>query len=103
MHGTVGTASNPNGAYTGVAVNDAVELSCEVFLTSPPPVIVAPGQFVQYAVDLPTLSMTFGAIGVVGSAGSPTVGMINNFPASDGVQGPNATLASKALMYSINH
>ncbi len=103
FRGTVITASNPNGAYAGVALNDAVELRCEVFLTSPAPVVIAPGQYVQYAVDTATMSMTLGSVNVSYTSGSPSVGMINAFPVSDGVQGPNASMGSKNLSYSINH
>lgn len=103
FRGTVSTASNPNGAYTGVMLGDAVELRCEVFTISPPPTVIAPGQFVSYVVDTSTMTMTLGAVTVGYTSGSPSVGMVNAFPVSDGVQGPSAGMGAKTLAYSINH
>jgi hypothetical protein len=103
FHGTVSTASNPNGAYVGVAVGDPVEMRCEVFTIAPPPVVISPNQYVNYVVDTATLTMTLGSVNVAYTSGSPVVGMVNAFPVSDGVQGPSCSVGSKNLGYSINH
>jgi hypothetical protein len=99
--GSVTTASNPNGAYAGVQVGDAVDLVCEVDTLSP--TIVAPGQYVQYTVDTATMSLHIGAMVVPYTGGAPAVGMINAFPVSDGVQDVGASMGSKTLGYSVNH
>ncbi len=101
--GTVTTASNPNGAYAGVQVNDAVELLCEVETVTPPPVVVAPGQYVQYAVDTTTMTLRIGSLVIPYTSGTPAVGMVNAFPVSDGVQDVNASMGSKNVGYSLNH
>ncbi|MCY2959053.1 MAG: hypothetical protein NTY35_02720 [Planctomycetota bacterium] len=101
--GSVSTASNPNGAYAGVMAGDAAELVCEVETVTPPPVVVAPGQYVNYAVNTATMTLRLGSIVVPYTSGAPVVGMVNAFPVSDGVQGPAASMGSKNLAYSINH
>jgi hypothetical protein len=103
FRGDVTMASNPNGAYAGVQVGDAVELRCDVFTTNPPPNVIAPGQYVEYVVDTTTMSVTLGSVVVPFSSGAPVVGMVNAFPVSDGVQGLSASLGSKSLSYSLNH
>jgi hypothetical protein len=103
FRGNVTTANNPNGAYAGVAVNDPVELRCEVFTVTPPPTVVSPGQYVNYTVDTSNMVLKIGAITVPYTSGAPVVGMVNAFPVSDGVQGPNASMGSKSMSYSINH
>jgi hypothetical protein len=101
--GDVTMASNPNGAYAGVQVGDAVELRCDVFTILPAPNVIAPGQYVEYAVDTATMSITLGSVTVPFTSGTPVVGMVNAFPVSDGVQGVSASLGSKNLAYSLNH
>jgi len=101
--GDVVTASNPNGAYAGVALNDVVELICDVETVTPPPTVISPGQYVTYSVDTTTMSLRIGSIVVPFTSGSPAVGMVNAFPVSDGVQNVAASMGGKSVSYSISH
>jgi hypothetical protein len=99
--GSVTSASNPNGAYTGVQNGDAAELVCEVDTTTAN--IVSPNQYVQYTVNTATMTLRLGSIVVPYTGGAPRVGMVNAFPVSDGVQDVNASMGGKGLSYSLNH
>jgi hypothetical protein len=103
LRGRVAAANGVNGSYAGVMVNDPVALTFEIFLTNPPPTVIAPGDFVQYAIDTATMGMTLGSVTVAYTGGTPGFGMVDGFPVSDGIQGPNASMGGKTMNYSINH
>jgi hypothetical protein len=49
------------------------------------------------------MTLSIGAVNVPFTSGTPSVGMVNAYPVSDGVQGPSASMGSKNVAYSINH
>ncbi len=82
LTGNVDTNSYSSGIFGGLPVNSTAILSFEVSVPGTP---TAPGQFVNYAIDLPTFDLNINGSSTGAALGGPTnLGIQNNFPVADG-------------------
>ncbi len=89
--GTVASNSYAAGPFAGAAISDTAVMTFNVSTQGVP---VAPGQLVNYPVDVTSFTMDInGPTGAV-LTGSANFGVQNNFPATDGVRNLGGTFAT---------